>query len=181
MAIPISNIQEGCCDTDLNQYTIIDGDSLDRIGSTCDKIIECHNQYILVEEKSLLFSFFNSCCNEMSQDLETYKYETHGITYLRITDVVNQINTLNIEVKKRLLAENINDLLFSSLKKVSNTTHILDTKFNSAKADKMQTFYLYCNSGKPIDLIMSTWLSRNRKNIFIECNDLKAYLQHRQC
>lgn len=181
MAIPIANIQEGCCDHDLSNFTIINGDRLDPVGSTCDKIIECSDKYILVEEKSLLFGFFDLCLRELNIDLETYKYKNNGVTYLRISDVILVIQNLNTDIKKRLLSENITTLLSSSLKKVSNTTHLLATKFNSDKTADMPIFYLYCNSGKPIDRIMSNWLSRNKRNIFIECNDLKIYLQQKSC
>ncbi len=181
MAIPIANIQQGCCDSDLSQFTIIDGDALDSVGSTCDKIIECSDKYILVEEKSLLFGFFNLCCNEESQNLEHYKYEQDGTIYLRITDVINLINDIDIEIKKRLFSENIANLLSSSLHKVSNTTHILATKFDNTRTANMSIFYLYCNSGKPIDRIMGVWLSRYKKNVFIECHALKALLQQRLC
>lgn len=181
MAIPIAKIQEACCDNDLNDFSIIDGDSLDSVGFTCDKIIECSDKYILVEEKSLLFGFFNLCCIELDIDLEDYKYENTGVIYLKISDVISSISSLNTDIKERLLAENVASLLSTSLSKVSNTTHLLATQFNSNKTANMPIFYLYCNSGEPIDLIMSTWLSRNRKNIFIECNDLKNYLYHKQC
>ena len=174
MAIPISNIQEGCCDIALNSFTVHDGDSLDSVGSTCDKIIECRNTYILVEEKSLLFSFFDKCCKELDKDLETYKYREEEITYLKINEVMTLVHTLSEDVKKRVLAENLATLLMTSGKKVSNTTQILcrSSNFNSEKAKNMPIFYLYCKSGKPIDRIMSSWLSRNRKNIFIECSVL---------
>ena len=181
MAIPIAKIQEGCCDSDLSQFTIINGDSLDPVCPTCDKIIECSDKYILVEEKSLLFGFFNRCFNELDRDLETYKYKDNGTTYLKISEVIALIQSLNINVKEKILAENIAHLMATSLKKVSNTTHILATQFDSSKTGNMPIFYLYCNSGKPIDAIMSTWLSRDRKSVFIECKDFKKYLLQRQC
>lgn len=181
MAIPIANIQEGCCDNNLSDFTIIDGDALDSVGSTCDKIIECSKKYILVEEKSLLFGFFNLCFKELNIDLEEYKYIESGIIYLKISDVISKVQTLNIDTKEKLLAENIAHLLTSSLKKVSNTTHILATQRDSSKTANMPIFYLYCNSGKPIDKIMSIWLSRSRKNVFIECHDLTEYLESIHC
>lgn len=179
MAIPIKQIKEGCCDSDLNSLSlsIIDGDALDNANPTCDKIIECRDKYVLVEEKSLLLSFFDKCCRECSKDFETYKYDNSGVTYLKISAVIALIHTLDVNVKERILAENTTHLLNSSLNKVSHTTHILATKFNSTKTANMPIFYLYCNSGKPIDRIMSTWLSRDRKSVFIECADLKSYLQ----
>ena len=181
MGIPLKSIKEGCCDNSLVNFTIIDGDELDFIGSTCDKIIECDDTYILVEEKSLLFGFFNACFKEISLDIEEYKYENNDIIYLNIDDVIEKINDIDIEVKKRLLSENITNLLSSSLKKVSNTTHLLATQFENTKTANMPIFYLYCNSGKPIDTLMALWLSRYKKNIFIECNDLKNYLQNKSC
>ncbi len=183
MAIPISDIKEGCCDTALNSFIIHDGDALDSKGSTCDKIIECAKRYILVEEKSLLFSFFDKCCNELGEDLENYKYMEEEITYLRIDEVITRIHTLSEDVKKRILAENLASLLMTSGKKVSNTTQILCTNsnFNSAKAKDMLIFYLYCKSGKPIDRVMSSWLSRDRKNIFIECSVLRSKLEGLGC
>ena len=182
MAIPVSNIKEGCCNNDLSSYNIIDGDSLDSVGSTCDMIIECSDKYILVEEKSLLFGFFDLCFKEKKLnhlDLESYKFYKNGTQYLKISEIISVIQSLNTDVKKRILAENIADLLSTSSKKVSNTTHILATQKNSNKTHDMTIFYLYCSSGKPIDRIMSTYLSRYRKNIFIECNDLKSYLQNK--
>ncbi len=183
MAIPISNIQEGCCDIRLNSFTIHDGDTLDSVGSTCDKIIECNNTYILVEEKILLLSFFDKCCKELSEDLENYKYIEESITYLRIDEVITRIHTLSKDVKKRILAENLASLLMTSGKKASNTTQILcsNSDFNSEKTKNMPIFYLYCKSGKPIDRIMSNWLSRNRKNIFIECSVLRDNLEVLDC
>lgn len=176
MAIPIARIKEGCCNSDLSMWIMIDGDALDSVGSTCDKIIECSNKYILVEKKSLLFSFFDLCCKEIGQDLETYKDTQNGIIYLRITEVITLVQTIDEEVKKRLLSENIAKLLSSSLKKVSNTTHLLATQYDSTKTADMPIFYLYCKSGKPIDRIMSAWLSRDKKTPFIECTALKNKL-----
>ena len=57
MGIPLTRIKQNCCDSHLSTYTIIDGDSLDNSGSTCDKIIECIDKYILIEEKSMSFGF----------------------------------------------------------------------------------------------------------------------------
>ena len=183
MAIPISNIQEGCCDARLHSFTIYNGDALDSVGSTCDKIIECTNTYILVEEKSLLFSFFDKCCKERNTDLETYKYREEETTYLKIDEIMSLIHTLSNDVKKRVFAESVASLLMTSGKKMSNTTHILcnNPNFDSEKTKNMPIFYLYCNSGQPVDRIMSNWLSRNRKNIFIECTILRSKLESLGC
>lgn len=182
MAIPVNNIQQGCCNNDLSSYNIIDGDSLDSAGSTCDMIIECSDKYILVEEKSLLFGFFDLCFKEKKLnhlDLESYKFDNNGTQYLKISEIISVIQkNLNIDVKERILAENVADLLSTSLKKVSNTTYILSKQRND-KTKNMPIFYLYCNSGTPIDRLMSVWFSRYKKNknVFIECNDLKSFLE----
>ena len=89
MGIPLVNISEGCCN--LSDYNIIDGDSLDNTGSTCDIVIECLDKYILVEEKSLLLGFFDLCLKEKSLNLENYKFNDNGTTYLKISDVISII------------------------------------------------------------------------------------------
>ena len=177
MAIPIERIKQRCCDDSLGDFTIICADDLDRDNPTCDKVIECNDRYVLVEEKSILLGFFHSCCLENNERLEDYKYLNGNDTYLRISDLISKINTMNIDVKKRLLSENITDLLVSSLGKVSHTTHMLATQFNSQKTANMSTYYLYCNSGQAVDRVMSAWLSRYKKEIFIECNKLKEILE----
>lgn len=189
MAIPIANIEEGCCDNDLSNFTIIDGDALDRVGSTCDKIIECNDKYILVEEKSVILAFLNNCCKEADINIDNdynfinnYKPINSGIEYISISTIVNEIiHTMNEDIKKRILSETIVNMISTSAKKASNTTDILNKQFDNTKTAKMQIFYLYCNSGKPIDRIMSTWLSRYKKNLFIECQALKRLLLTTSC
>jgi len=177
VAIPVSSIQEGCCDSDLETFSLIDGDALDSVGSTCDKIIECNEKYYLVEEKSLLMGFFDLAMRELNDDLEAYKYQEENIVYLKIDEVIEKIHSLHLETKKRVLAESINSMLMTSLKKVSNTTDILAKQFDDSKTANMPIFYLYCKSGKSIDRIMSNYLSRNRKNIFIDCRRFKEKLE----
>ena len=177
MGIFVSSLQEGCCDSSLENFSPIDGDALDSVGSTCDKIIECHEKYYLIEEKSLLMGFFDLSLKEISESLEDYKYIENNMSYLKIDEIINKIQALHSETKKRLLAENINNMLMTSLKKVSNTTEILVKQFDSSKTSNMPIFYLYCKSGKSIDRVMSNYLSRNRKNIFIDCNRLKEKLE----
>jgi hypothetical protein len=189
VAIPIANVEEACCDNDLSQFTIIDGDALDEIGSTCDKIIECTDKYILVEEKSIILAFLNNCCKEADINIDNdynfinnYKSIHNGIEYINISTIVDEIiHHMNADVKKRILSDTVVDMISTSAKKASNTTDILNKQFNNTKTSDMRMFYLYCNSGKPIDRIMSIWLSRYKKNIFIECNAFKNYLQQRPC
>lgn len=144
MAIPVANIQEGCCDNDLSQFTVIDGDSLDSIGSTCDKIIECNHKYILVEEKSIILAFFNNCCLETGINLDSnYKFIDNDIEHLNITKIINEIvQNLNDDVKKRILSDTIVNMISTSAKKSSNTTNILNQQFDNKKTNNMPVIYL---------------------------------------
>ena len=181
MGIPVTSIHEGCCNSNLSEFSIIDGDLLDSVGSTCDKIIECSDKYILVEEKSIIFAFLNNCCNEISISLDDkYKFINDGVTYIDIDKIIDEvIRDMDINIKKRILSDTIVDMISTSAKKASNTTDILNKRYDASKTTNMAIFYLYCNSGKPIDMVMSSWLSRYKKEIFIECNDLKNDLQER--
>lgn len=183
MAIPISSIKEGCCDNDLSAFNIIDGDVLDSVGSTCDKIIDCSDRYILVEEKSIIFAFLNNCCKEARVELDaTYKFIDNGIEHIHISKIINEIiQEMDINIKKRILSDTIVDMISSSAKKASNTTDILNKRFDSSKTSNMQVLYLYCNSGKPIDRVMNNWLSRYKKELFIECRKLKTNLENQNC
>lgn len=177
MAIPIASIKEKCCDSNLTEFKIIDGDSLDINNSTCDKIIECSNKYILIEEKSLYLGFFDNCCREVGQSLETYKVDVDGVIYLKISDLIALARTLNMETKKRIFHQTIANLLSSSLKKASHTTHLLATKFNIAKTADMPILYLYCDSKTPADILMHILVSTlHKKTPFIVCERLKLKL-----
>jgi len=177
VAIPLGKIKENCCDNDLSAFSITDGDELDKINSTCDKIIECSNKYILVEEKSILLGFFDKCCINLGKSLEDYKYVNYDIEYLKISDVISLIQSIAISEKKLMLSEIITSLLFSSAKKISNTTSLLCKQDETDKTDGILTFYLYCSSGHPIDTILYSWLSGYKNNIFLECQDLKVKLE----
>jgi len=177
VAIPLKKLKEGCCDNDLNDFSITDGDGLDNVHSTCDKVIECCDKYILVEEKSILLGFFNNCCIELGQNLEDYKYFNDEVEYLKITELITLVQSMDTPIKKLLLAKTITNLMFSSAKKISNTTNLLCKQDDSDKTNGMVIFYLYCSSGHPIDIILYSWLSEYKNNIFLECQDLKEKLE----
>jgi len=177
VAIPIKSIKEKCCDSYLSTFSIIEMDELDNIGSTCDKVIECRDKYYLVEEKSIILSFLHNCCKEINKDFDSYKYQDNSTIYLKIDEVIELIQPMNIEVKRRILSDTIVNMTNTSAKKASNTTDILNKRFNSNKTGNMPTFYLYCNSGKPIDVIINRLLGFYKKTIFIECQKLKEKLE----
>jgi len=177
VAIPIKSIKEKCCDSHLNAYSIIDMDSLDNVGSTCDKVIECRDKYYLVEEKSITLSFLDNCCRELNLKLDDYKYMNEGIQYFKISEVIGLIQPLHVEVKKRILSDTIVNMINTSAKKASNTTDILNKQFNNQKTSNMPIFYLYCNSRTPIDAMINRLLGFYKKTIFIECRKLKEKLE----
>ncbi|MFK5976940.1 MAG: hypothetical protein QM493_10560 [Sulfurovum sp.] len=177
MAIPLKKLKEGCCDSSLHSFSITNGDELDNVYATCDKIIECSDRYILIEEKSILLGFFDSCCIERGESLEEYKYFNGEVEYLKITELITLVQSMDNSIKKLLLAQTITNLMFSSAKKISNTTNLLCKQDDSDKTNGILTFYLYCSSGHPIDNILYAWLSEYKKNIFFECQDLKQKLE----
>ncbi len=181
MGIPLKDIKEKCCDSSLETFEIINGDNLDKDNPTCDKIVECSNKYILVEEKSIVLKFFDSCCKELGKNLEDYRYNEDDLEKLDIEDLFGLVKSIDNNLKERLLSQSITALLSSSLSKVSNTTYILTSKYNEKKASNMPIFYLFCKTNTPIDRLISTALSRYKKQIFIECNDLKDYLNKKGC
>ena len=177
MAIPIRNIKQKCCDSHLASYSPIDMDCFDNIGSTCDIVVECKDKYYLIEEKSITLSFLHNCCIEINKDFDSYKYIEEGVQYLRINDVIELIQPMNIEIKRRILSDTIVNMINTSAKKASNTTDILNKQFDSSKTSNMSAFYLYCNSGHPIDDLINRLLSLYKKTIFIECLKLKEKLE----
>ena len=176
MAIPIARVKEKCCDEELSAFTVIDMDCLDNIGSTCDKVIECKNRYYLVEEKSITLSFLDNCCKELELNLDDFKYIADNMEYLKISEVIAHIQPMSIDTKRRILSDSIVNMINSSAKKASNTTDILNKQFNNQMTANMPTFYLYCNSQTPIDLIIHRLLTFYKKTTFIECLKLKEKL-----
>lgn len=179
MGIPLETLKEGCCAYPSSITKIIDGDSLDHNGSTCDKVIECDDKYILVEEKSFLLGFFTACCLEQNRSLGDFL--SSDILDDALFDL---IDTIGADAKRRLFAESITALFMSSLAKASNTTHILATRHNSNKTSDMPIIFLYCKSGKPIDKLASLVLSKlknEKKQVMVECKQLEKFLQKKGC
>ena len=181
MGIHLGKLTEGCCDKYPSSLSYLDGDDFDANRATCDKIIECDSKYILVEEKSFLLGFFNTCCKEAHSNLGAFSH--NGI----IDDAIIQFidDNFNMDEKKRIFAETVTRLFMSSLDKVSNTTHILAVKYNVEKSRNMPIIYLYCKSGKPqIDRLVSLSLAKyknEKKQVMVECDKLEKFLQQKGC
>jgi len=176
VAIPLKKIKEGCCDNQLNEFVVVDGDALDSLGSTVDKVIECKDRYYLVEEKSILLDFFNKVCQKRKIKFHDFKYTEENSEYFGFTKISEQLSEMSLEEKQSLFNESIIDMIGSSGKKASNTTDILNKKYDNTKTSNMPMIYLYCNSGKAIDKIVQRVLQK-RKITFFECQKLKEKLE----
>ncbi|MEA2028985.1 MAG: hypothetical protein U9N49_08415 [Campylobacterota bacterium] len=180
MGIHIEALKEGCCEYP-TQLNFLDGDAFDANRATCDKVIECDDKYILVEEKSFIFGFFDSCCQEKKKSIGAFIED--GKLSDRLISFIDENYTL--EEKRRVFAESVTKLFISSLDKVSNTTHILATEYNSDKSKNMPIIYLYCKSGKsPIDRLATLSLSKyknEKKQVMVECSKLEKFLEIKGC
>ena len=181
MGIHLDSIKEGCCDDNLSSLNFFNGDELDSNGATCDKIIECKDRYILIEEKSFLLGFFDECCKEKKVSFGSFIEK--GYVKVDFFDFLN--DSFSLDKKKRVFAETVVKLFMSSLDKVSNTTHILSTQHNADKSKNMPIVYLYCNSGySKIDKLISISLSKyknEKRQVFVECQRLEKFLNQKGC
>jgi hypothetical protein len=181
VGIHLDSLQEGCCDNYPSSLSYLDGDDFDASRATCDKIIECKDKYILVEEKSFILGFFNACCAEKKKNLGFYIDD--GIITDEFISFVDE--EFSIEEKKRIFAESVTTLFMSSLDKVSNTTHILATSYHNEKSKHMPIIYLYCKSGKSnVDRLAMLSLAKyknEKKQVMVECDKLEKFLQQKGC
>ena len=181
MGIHLKNLKEGCCDKYPSSLSYLDGDEFDANRATCDKIIDCNDRYILVEEKSFILGFFNACCKEKKQNISFFIED--GILSDDLISFIDENFTL--DEKKRIFAESVTTLFMSSLDKVSNTTHILATEYERDKSRNMPIIYLYCKSGKSkIDKLVSLSLAKyknEKKQVMVECDQLEKFLKKKGC
>lgn len=180
MGIHLKNLLEGCCEYP-HQLLFLDGDDFCQNRATCDKVIECKDKYILLEEKSFIFAFFEQCCKEKKESMG--KYIDNGKFTEKLFDFID--SNFTIDEKRRVFAESTMRLFMSSLDKVSNTTHILATQYNEEKSTNMPIIYLYCKSqNSPIDSLANIALSKyknEKKQIMVECSKLEKFLKNKGC
>jgi hypothetical protein len=181
VGIYLRDLKEGCCNKYPSHLIYLNGDKFDANRATCDKIIECDDKYILVEEKSFILGFLNTCCKEASKNLGSFM-DNDIITDNIITFIDKKFS---LEEKKRIFAESVIKLFMSSLDKVSNTTHILATEYNNDKSKNMPIIYLYCKSGKShIDKLATLSLAKyknEKKQVMVECDKLEKFLKQKGC
>ena len=180
VGIYLSQLKEGCCQYPTH-LSYLDGDKFDSNRATCDKIIECNDKYILVEEKSFILGFLSACCTEKNKSIGTFIKDT--VLDDELLSFIDK--NYNSEEKKRIFAESVTRLFMSSLDKVSNTTHILATEYDNEKSKNMPIIYLYCKSGKsPIDRLASLSLAKyknEKKQVMVECSKLEKFLEMKAC
>ena len=178
MGISLASISEGCCDY-LNSLNTIDFDSYkkDKSMSSVDRILECNDKYIFIEEKSFLLDYFRLAGQKCQYDFVPINNE--------ISDAfLEKISALDIEVKKQLFYRAMAEKSLSSDEKVKDTTFILcnDDKFCNNKIKNSKTIYVHCKTNKHVDKIANiVFNSNSKKNKIIECNKLEKYLQVINC
>ena len=177
MGISLKSLSEGCCEYLESLGCInLDEEKEDKRMSSVDKVLECDDKYIFIEEKSFLLEYFRLA----GERNKTKFCPQNGM----VTDeFLNSISELNIETKKELMNKAFSDKLLSIGDKVKDTTLILyDKKAGKEKLKNSKIVYLYCNSGTPIDRLLSiTFNSGKHKEKVVACCDLHKYLEKKGC
>lgn len=177
MGISLKSLSEGCCEYLESLGCInLDEEKEDKTMSSVDKVLECDDKYVFIEEKSFLLEYFR-----LAGERNNTKFcPKNGIV---TDDFLDNISKLQTETKKELMYKALADKLLSISDKVRDTTLILSNKDNAnEKLKNAETIYLYCKSGTPIDAILSiTFNSKNHREKIIACCDLQKYLEKKGC
>ncbi len=178
MGISLKSISEGCCKY-LEQLETINLDEYkkDKTMSSVDKVLECEDKFIFIEEKSFILDFFRLAAKRKNIRFIPENDEISD-------NFLDKISDLSKETKRELLYKVISDKTLSLSDKIKDTTMILceDDKFCNKKIQKASTVYLYCKSGLEIDRLFSiTFNSKKQKEKIVECDRLKDYLNKKGC
>lgn len=179
MGLSLSTLTEGCCEG-LNKLSTINLDEYksDKCSSSIDKLVECNDKYILIEEKSFLLDYFRLA----AQEAEIKFQPIDG----RIEDTfLETIKELPKEIKEKVMYKSFSEKTLSSADKIKDTMILLcqDEKFCNEKIKKSEIIYLYCNSNtlhvdKLLNIIFN---SKKAKQKIIECSKLDKYLKLKAC
>jgi len=174
----LSSLEEGCCEI-LNELKTIDFDEYkkDKTIASVDRILECNDKYIFIEEKSFLLDYFRLAGKESKSPF----IPENGIIR---KDFLELISKLDVVVKEKLFYKAMAEKTLSSTDKIKDTVYTLckDDNFCDAKVKNAKTIYLYCKTGTPADKIASLiFNSQKRKDKIIECCQLKRYLENNGC
>ncbi len=178
MGISLSSISEDCCEY-LNGLETIDFDKYkeDKTMSSVDRILECEDKYIFIEEKSFLLDYFRLAGQKAKHKFIPENGEISD-------DFLEKISTLDPDIKQQLFYKAMAEKSLSSDEKVRDTTFILctDDEFCNKKVKNSKTIYLYCETNTPADKIANiVFNSISKKNKVIECSKLEKYLKTINC
>lgn len=178
MGIHLSTLEENCCEY-LNSLDTVNLDKYksDKTMSSVDRVLECDDKYIFIEEKSFVLDYFRLAgkkakCNLIPKD------------NIIEDEFIDKITELDKDIKKQLLYKAISDKLLSSSDKIKDTVFMLckDENFCDDKIKNSNTIYLYCSGGEPLNRFFNlVFNSKKHKNKIIECNDLEKYLKIKGC
>ncbi|CAA6819644.1 MAG: Unknown protein [uncultured Sulfurovum sp.] len=180
MGISLSKLTEGCC-LSLKDLKPLDLDAYksDKSMSSVDNVLECDDKYIFIEEKSFLLDYYRLAGIEIDSYLKPVNGEISD-------DFLQRISKLDKEVKKKLMYQSLYEKTISSVDKVKDTTFILcgDDDFCNKKVKNAITIYLYCQSGEPIDNLLTKVFDLKKaksKDKFVACKDLIKILEKKGC
>jgi len=178
VGISLSSISEGCCDY-LNSLDTIDFDEYkkDKSISSVDRILECKDKYIFIEEKSFILDYFRLAGQKSKSKFVPMDGEISD-------DFLEKISTLDIEVKQQLFYKAMAEKTLSSVDKVKDTVFALskDDDFYDEKVKKSNTIYLYCKSNTHADKLANiVFNAQSKKDKIIECDRLERFLQITNC
>ncbi len=180
MGIPLNKLTEGCCKS-LDDLKPLDLDKYkpDKSMSSVDNILECDDKYIFIEEKSFLLDYYRLAGEEIDGYLKPINNQISD-------EFLDKISKLDKEVKKRLMYQSLYEKTVSSVDKVKDTTFILcgDDAFCNKKVKNAITIYLYCQSGEPIDKLLTKVFDLKRaksKDKFVACKNLIKILEDKGC
>ncbi len=180
MGIPLKKLTEGCCPSlkDLNPLNL-DAYKSDKAMSSVDNVLDCDDKYIFIEEKSFLLDYYRLAGEEIDNYLKPVNEEISD-------EFLQKISKLDKEVKKKLMYQALYEKTISSVDKVKDTTFILcgDDAFCNEKVKNAITIYLYCQSGEPVDELLTKVFNLKKaksRDKFVACKDLIKILERKGC
>ncbi len=179
MGISLSTLTEGCCDK-LNSLTTVNLDEYkeDKSSSSIDRLLECNDKYILIEEKSFLLDYFRLA----SQEAKVKFLPINGNIENSFLDAIKELPR---DIKEKTMYKSFSEKTLSSADKIKDTIIMLcqDEQFCNDKIKKSEIIYLYCNSNNlHVDKLLNIiFNSKKTKQKIVECTKLDKYLKLKQC
>jgi len=179
VGIPLNILAEGCCDS-LNKLSTINLDDYkkNKSNSSIDRLLECDDKYILIEEKSFLLDYFRLASQEAKV---TFLPKDNYIE----DEFLESIKVLPRDIKEKIMYKSFSEKTLSSADKIKDTVIMLcqDEKFCNDKVKNSEIIYLYCNSNNThVDKLLNIiFNSKKAKQKIVECSKLDKYLEFKKC